>query len=132
MLYNKYCVAHIIYISTVFTVLWLPAYFLCVGLQIDAERFFIYWLVVMLVNIAAVSLAFFISAGVKNAELANSLITLPFIISLVSSKCRNVTCYVHFYTILVSEAVCRITDIPGLPPCVGVMGPVYQLYEVWP
>ena len=98
-----------------------------VGLQIEAERFFIYWLIVMLVNIAAVSLAFFISAGVRNAELANSLITLPFIISLVSSlPTTRCTCYIH-----VSEDLCRVADISGFPSCVGVMDPIHQLYEVW-
>ena len=38
----------------------------------------------MMVNICAVSIAFFISAGVRNAEIANILIILPLIFSLVS------------------------------------------------
>ena len=62
-----------------------------IGFQIEVDRFFIYWLVVMLVNIAAVSLAFFISAGVRNGELANSLSTLPFIIALVSVKFKIIS-----------------------------------------
>ena len=50
------------------------------------EKFFIYWLVAQLVNFSAVSIAFLISAGVRNGALANVLIVLPFIISLVSEQ----------------------------------------------
>ena len=54
------------------------------GLQVEADKFFIFWLILMLVNICAVSVAFFISAGVRNGEIANLLIILPFTFSLVS------------------------------------------------
>lgn len=53
------------------------------------EKFFIYLLLIQQVNLCAVSIAFFISAGVRNGELANVLIILPFIISLVSSPFYN-------------------------------------------
>jgi hypothetical protein len=61
------------------------------GFQVDAAKFFIFLLIVMLINICAVSLAFFISAGVKNGELANLLIILPLIFSLVSSLASIIT-----------------------------------------
>ena len=54
------------------------------GLQVKADKFFIFWLILTLVNVSAVSIAFFISAGVRNGEIANLLIILPFIFSLVS------------------------------------------------
>jgi ATP-binding cassette subfamily G (WHITE) protein 2 len=60
----------------------LITYFM-IGFQVDAAKFFIFLLIVMLINICAVSLAFFISAGVKNGELANLLIILPLIFSLI-------------------------------------------------
>ena len=100
------------------------------GLQVEAERFFIYWLIVMMVNIAAVSLAFFISAGVRNVEIANALMTLPIVISLVSLSTTKCMCII-IVKMLVSKALCRIADISRFPPCVAVMGPVHQLYEVW-
>ncbi|CAI8000347.1 Broad substrate specificity ATP-binding cassette transporter ABCG2 [Geodia barretti] len=55
-----------------------------IGLQVKADKFFIFWLILTLVNVSAVSIAFFISAGVRNGEIANLLIILPFIFSLVS------------------------------------------------
>jgi ATP-binding cassette subfamily G (WHITE) protein 2 len=55
-----------------------------IGFQVKADKFFIFWLILTLVNVCAVSIAFFISAGVRNGEIANLLIILPFIFSLVS------------------------------------------------
>jgi ATP-binding cassette subfamily G (WHITE) protein 2 len=54
-----------------------------IGFQVKADKFFIFWLILTLVNVCAVSIAFFISAGVRNGEIANLLIILPFIFSLL-------------------------------------------------
>jgi ABC-type multidrug transport system permease subunit len=47
------------------------------------DRFFVFFLILTLVNVCAVSIAFFISAGVRNGEIANLMIVLPFIFSLL-------------------------------------------------
>ena len=54
----------------------------------EVDKFFIYWLIIQLVTLCAVSLAFFVSAGVRNGAVANLLIILPFIVSLVR-ECRG-------------------------------------------
>ena len=56
---------------------------MCVGMQVSAGQFFTYWLLVMLVNLCALSLAFMVGAAVTTAGLANLLIIIPFIVSLV-------------------------------------------------
>lgn len=58
-------------------------YIIYIGLQIEADRVFIHILVIILVNTAAVSLAFFISAVTGVFVVANALITTLFVLSLV-------------------------------------------------
>ena len=55
----------------------------CSGFQVDVAKFFTFWLIMQLINMCAVSLAFVVSASVRNGAVANLLIVLPFIVSLV-------------------------------------------------
>ena len=54
------------------------------GLQLRADKFFIYTLAIMLTNVAAVSVAFAISALTRLAAIANLLIAIVFVVSMVS------------------------------------------------
>ena len=49
----------------------------------EVGKFFTFWLIIQLINLCAVSLAFVVSASVRNGAVANLLIVLPFIVSLV-------------------------------------------------
>ncbi len=53
------------------------------GLQLAADKFFIYFLTIMLGNIAAVSISFSISAAVNVASVANLFISIVYVVSLV-------------------------------------------------
>ena len=55
------------------------------GLQVDADRFFIFLLLLILVNMAALSVAFCISALTGNFTVANAMITAVFVVSIVST-----------------------------------------------
>ncbi len=54
-----------------------------VGFQLEVERFFIYYLLLNLVSIAAVSIAFSISAAIRVGAVANLLIAIVFVVSMV-------------------------------------------------
>ena len=56
------------------------------GLQLQVDKFFIYFLLINLTNFAAISIAFCISAAVKLASVANMLVTLSYIIAIVSNS----------------------------------------------
>ena len=54
------------------------------GLQIEVDKFFIFTLTVFLTALGAASTAFFVSAGVRVAGVANLLIALMYVIQMVS------------------------------------------------
>ncbi|XP_072851316.1 broad substrate specificity ATP-binding cassette transporter ABCG2 isoform X1 [Pogona vitticeps] len=58
------------------------SYFM-MGLKHDAESFFLYVLSLSLTNLAAVSLAFLVSASVNSFAVANLLIALPYVFMMV-------------------------------------------------
>lgn len=59
------------------------AHLLPLGLQEDAGKFFTFLLLLLLINMAALSLAFCISALTGNFTVANALITVVFVVSIV-------------------------------------------------
>ena len=54
------------------------------GFQLDVAKFFIFFLSLNLVSIAASSSAFWVSAGVTVAGLANLLVALTYVVQMVS------------------------------------------------
>ena len=60
------------------------SFFVYIGFQLSAEKFFIFWLVITLTNMAAVSVAFCFSAATRVAAIANLLIAVAFVVSMVS------------------------------------------------
>lgn len=55
-----------------------------VGFQVAADRYFIYLLTLFLTTLGATGIAFFISAGVTVAGIANLLVALSFVLQMVS------------------------------------------------
>lgn len=64
------------------TVFALITYFM-IGFQLAADKFFIYLLLVNLASIAATSIAFAVSAGVRINAIANLLIAVLFVVSML-------------------------------------------------
>ena len=60
--------------------------FFNLGFQVEVDKFFIYFLGLMLVAIAASSSAFWVSAGVTVAGLANLLVALTYVVQMVRKK----------------------------------------------
>ena len=85
------------------------------GLQVEASRFFIYWMFINLINICAVSLAFMVGAAVKTAALANLLILIPFILAAVSCSVPHA---------LVEDDLTSCADIWWSSDCTGFPGPL--------
>ena len=56
---------------------------LLIGFQIDAGRYFIFFLTLFLTSFAAIALAFWISAGVRVAGIGNLLVALSFVVQMV-------------------------------------------------
>jgi ATP-binding cassette subfamily G (WHITE) protein 2 len=66
--------------------LFAPITYFMIGFQIEVDRFFIYFLTLVLVSIAASSSAFWVSAGVRVAGIANLLVALTYVVQMVSWK----------------------------------------------
>ena len=72
--------------------------FLVLGFQLDIDKFFIYFLGLMLVSIAASSSAFWVSAGVTVAGLANLLVALTYVVQMV---CKELNTLLVHYNLIV-------------------------------
>jgi len=58
-------------------------FFSILGLQLAADKFFICYLVVNLAGLSASSVAFCVSAGVREAAVGNLLLVVIFVVSIV-------------------------------------------------
>ncbi len=59
------------------------------GFQIEPDKFFIFFVSIFLLTVAASALVFWVSAGTGNAAVASLLIPLSFVIQMVS-ECVNI------------------------------------------
>ena len=71
----KYSVVNVAY--TIITAVFL-------GFQTEPDKFFIYFMSIFLLTVAASALVFWVSAGTGNAAVATLLIPLSFVIQMVS------------------------------------------------
>ena len=77
-----------------------------VGFQISVEKFFIYYLTIALTTVAGAALAFTFSAMVSVFAVANLLVSLVFILYMVSNIWEHG--YKNVKTLITSGTVCLI------------------------
>ena len=102
-----------------------------IGFQLSAERFFIFWLVVMLTDMAALSVVFFLSAGMRDAAIASLLIGVAFAVSAVSTRTVCISCLPFIHTFYMYVVVWRSVYCTGLFAGVGQLDQVSQFYPLW-
>ncbi len=58
---------------------------MCIGLEIDASKFFIFYLTLTLTTLSSIAVAFTVSALVSVFALANLLVSMVYIIYVVNA-----------------------------------------------